>query len=136
MSYFKEGIGSGPGDVFDEKRITISQQIDFPLTTAYRIKGLSEEVNAMQLELAAAEREITSEVKSFYIEVLYAISLQKSRQNQLKLTQELYNAVFTKYETGMANGLDLANAELRLDEAKNDFDQSEWILHRGTLRSV
>ena len=131
VSYFKEGIGSGPGDVFDEKRITISQQIDFPLTTAYRIKGLSEEVNAMQLELAAAEREITSEVKSFYIEVLYAISLQKSRQNQLKLTQELYNAVFTKYETGMANGLDLANAELRLDEAKNDFDQSEWILHQA-----
>lgn len=131
ISYFKEGIGNGPGDVFDEKRVSVSQKIDFPLTTAYRLKGISEEVNAMKLELDAVEREITANVKSFYVEVLYAISLKKSRQNQLNLAQELYNAVFTKYETGMANGLDLANAELRLDEAKNDLDQSEWILHQA-----
>lgn len=131
ISYFKEGIGSGPGDVFDEKRISVSQEVDFPVTTAYRLKGLSEEAEAMRMELQAAEKEIKAEVKSFYVEVLYALSLQESRQNQMNLAQELYNAVFTKYETGMANGLDLANAELRLDEAKNDFDQSEWFLHRA-----
>src|SRR5680860_736669 len=32
ISYFKEGVASGPGDIFDEKRITVSQEIDFPLT--------------------------------------------------------------------------------------------------------
>lgn len=131
LSYFKEGIGNGPGDVFDEKRISVSQEIDFPVTAAYRLKGLAEEAEAMKLELQAVEKEIKAEVKSFYVEVLYALSLKESRQNQMNLAQELYNAVFTKYETGMANGLDLANAELRLDEAKNDFDQSEWFLHRA-----
>ena len=37
------------GDPFDEKRITVSQEIDFPLTTAYRLKGLSEQVKAVAL---------------------------------------------------------------------------------------
>ncbi|MEE4284923.1 MAG: TolC family protein [Mariniphaga sp.] len=131
ISYFKEGIGSGPGDVFDEKRVTVSQEIDFPLTAAYRLKGISEEVKALEFEVKAIENEIKAEVKSYYIEVLYANYLQKSRQNQLKLAQDLYNAVFTKYETGMANGIDLTNAELRLEEARNDLDQSEWILHKA-----
>jgi cobalt-zinc-cadmium efflux system outer membrane protein len=131
ISYFKEGIASGPGDVFDEKRITISQEIDFPLTTSYRLKALAEEAKALKLQINSRENEIKAEVKSYYVEVLYALNLQKSRQNQLKLAQELYNAVYTKFETGMGNGIDLANAELRLEESKNDLDQTEWILHKA-----
>jgi len=131
ISYFKEGISSGPGDLFDEKRVTVSQEIDFPVTTVYRLKGISEEVKALQLQVTALENDIKAEVKSFYAEVLYALYLQQSRQNQLQLAQELYNAVYTKFVTGMANGIDLANAELRLEEAKNDLDQSEWILHKA-----
>ncbi len=131
ISYFKEGISSGPGDPFDEQRVTISQELDFPLTSAYRLKGIAEDVKALELQITAFEKVVKSEVKSQYIEVLYALYLQKSRENQLKLAQELYNAVYTKFETGMANGIDLANAELQLDGAKNDLDQSEWILHKA-----
>lgn len=131
ISYFKEGIASGPGDVFDEKRISISQEIDFPLTTSYRLKALAEEVKSLELKIVSREKEIKAEVKSKYVEVLYALYLQKSRQNQLRLAQELYNAVYTRFETGMGNGIDLANAELKLEEAKNDLDQSEWVLHRA-----
>ena len=131
ISYFKEGISSGPGDIFDEKRFTISQEIDFPLTTSHRVKGLKEEAKALEYLIISREKEIKAEVKSKYVEVLYALFLQKSRENQLKLAQDLYNAVYTKYETGMGNGIDLANAELKLEEAKNDLDQSEWILHKA-----
>jgi len=131
ISYFKEGLSNGPGDPFDEQRFTISQEIDFPLTTSYRVKALKEEAKALQYQIKAREREIKAEVKSNYIEVLYALHLQESRQNQLKLAQELYNAVYTKFETGMGNGIDLANAELRLEEAKNDLDQTEWTLHKA-----
>ncbi|MCY1721094.1 TolC family protein [Prolixibacteraceae bacterium Z1-6] len=131
FSYFKEGIGSGPGDVFDEKRFTVSQEIDFPLTTSYRLKGIKEEVKALEYRILSREKEIKAEVKSQYVEVLYALFLQKSRQHQLKLAQNLYNAVYTRFETGEGNGIDLINAELKLDEAKNDLDQSEWILHQA-----
>jgi cobalt-zinc-cadmium efflux system outer membrane protein len=131
ISYFKEGTNNGPGDPFNEQRFTISQEIDFPLTTSYRVKALKEEAKALEYQIKAREREIKAEVKSNYIEVLYALHLLRSRQNQLKLAQELYNAVYTKFETGMGNGIDLANAELKLDEAKNDLDQSDWILHKA-----
>jgi len=131
ISYFKEGISSGPGDPYDEKRITISQEIDFPLTTSYRLKGISEDVKALEFRILSREKEIKAEVKSQYVEVVHAVHLIQSRQNQLNLAEDLYNAVFTKYETGMGNGIDLANAELKKEEAKNDLDQSIWILHKA-----
>ncbi len=131
ISYFKEGISTGPGDPFAEKRFTISQEIDFPLTTAYRLKGLAQELQALRYRVKARENEIKAEVKSYYVEVVYALHLQQSRQHQLDLAQELYNAVYTKFEMGMGNGIDLANAELRLDQAKNDLDQTVWILHQA-----
>ncbi len=131
ISYFKEGISSGPGDAFDEKRITISQEIDFPVTTVYRLKGIEEEVKALEYQIKSIEKSVKAEVKSHYIEILYALYLQRSTKNQLQLAQELYNAVYTKFETGMANGIDLTNAELRLAEAKNDLDQTDWTLHKA-----
>lgn len=131
ISYFKEGIGSGPGDIFDEKRITVSQSIDFPLTSLYRLRTIDEEIKAIEYLIAAREKEIKAEVKSYYVEVIYALRLKKSRENQLRVLQELRNAVFTKFETGMANGIDLTNVELQVDEARNDLEQSDWILHKA-----
>ena len=131
ISYFREGISTGPGDPFAEQRFTISQEFDFPLTTAYRLKGLSQELEALQYRVKARQNEIKAEVKGHYVEVVYALRLQQSRQHQLDLAQELYDAVYTKFEMGMGNGIDLANAELRLDQAKNDLDQTEWVLHQA-----
>ena len=131
ISYFKEGISNGPGDIFDEQRITISQSIDFPLTGIYRIKGLGEEVKALEFNLKNREKEIKAEVKSSYIEIIYALRLQESRENKLKLLEGLHKAVATKFENGMANGIDLANADLQVDEARNDLDQARWILHKA-----
>lgn len=129
--YFKEGISTGDDIPFAEQRIAVSQEVDFPLTTIYRQKAIKEEVRALSYQIQALEREIKAEVKSQYIEVLYALYLQHLRENQVKLASELYNAVYTKYETGMATGVDIANAELQLNQAKNGLDESEWILHKA-----
>ncbi len=131
ISYFKEGISDDPTAPFAEKRMAVTQEVDFPLTAVYRVKAIKQEVEAQQNVILAKEKEISSLVKGKYIEVIYALYLQKSRQNQLNLAQELYNAVYTKFETGMGNGIDLVNAEIQLDEARNDLDQSEWILHQA-----
>jgi cobalt-zinc-cadmium efflux system outer membrane protein len=55
--------------------------------------------------------------------------LKKLRQQQITLAKDLYNAVFSKFETGMGNGIDLINAELKVAEAQNDLDESEKIIH-------
>jgi len=131
VSYFREGIQTGMDELFDEQRIAISQQIDFPLTTVYRLKSAKQSIMSVEYQINALERGIKSEVKSHYIEVLYALYLQRSRNEQLEIATELYNAVYSRFETGMATGVDLTNAELQLEQAKNDLDESEWVLHRA-----
>jgi len=129
VSYMKEGMNGKTADPFQEQRLTISQTVDFPLTTSYRMKALREEVKAMEFAIKAEEREIKVGVKTRYIEVLYALHLQKLRDQQLKLATELYNAVYTQFETGMGNGMDLTKSELQVAEANNDIDDARRQLH-------
>lgn len=129
ISYFEEGINSKAAKPFEERRWTVSQSVDFPLTTIYRLKAVREEGNAIRLRIRAIENEITAQVKSKYIEVLYALHLQGLGRQQKDLANELYKAVYTKFETGMANGMDLANAELQVAEAENTLDEAERLLH-------
>ncbi|MBL7965702.1 MAG: TolC family protein [Prolixibacteraceae bacterium] len=129
ISYMKEGINNKAADPFQEQRWTVSQSVDFPLTTSYRIKGLHQEEKAIEFAIQEEERKLKSGVKSRYVEVIYALHLQKLREQQLKLATELYNAVFTQFETGMGNGMDLTKAELQVAEANNDIDDARRQLH-------
>jgi len=129
VSYMKEGINGKAADPFLEQRLTVSQTVDFPLTTSYRMKASREEGKAMDYTIKAEEREIKVSVKSRYIEVIYALHLQKLRNQQLKLATELYNAVYTQFETGIGNGMDLTKAELQVAEANNDIDDARRQLH-------
>ena len=59
------------------------------------------ELKALQYQVKARENEIKTEVKSRYVEVVYALRLQQSRKHQLDLAQELYritsyNVCYTK----------------------------------------
>lgn len=129
ISYMKEGINQKAADPFQEQRLEISQSVDFPLTISYRVKALRKEAEAMEYSIQAEERQVKAEVKKRFVEVLYALYLQKLRDQQLKLATELYNAVYTQFETGMGNGMDLTKAELQLAEASNDIDDARRILH-------
>lgn len=129
ISYLKEGIDPKADQPFQEKRWTVSQSVDFPVTTAYRIKALREEAKALELNIQEEERKVKADVKARYVEVMYALQLQKLRDQQLKLTTELYNAVYTQFETGMGNGMDLTKAELQVAEANNDIDDARRQLH-------
>jgi len=129
ISYMKEGIDPKASQPFQEKRWTISQSIDFPLTTSYRLKAIKQEEQAMEFSIQEEERKVKTDVKSRYIEVIYALHLQKLRDQQLKLVTELYNAVYSQFETGMGNGMDLTKAELQVAEANNDIDDARRQLH-------
>ena len=131
FSYMKEGINNKAADPFQEKRMTVSQSIDFPLTTTYRLKGIRQEEKAMEFSIQEEERKVKANVKSRYVEVIYALHLQKLRDQQLKLATELYNAVYTQFETGMGNGMDLTKAELQVAESNNDIDDARRQLHQA-----
>ena len=40
VSYMKEGMSGKTADPFQEQRLTVSQTVDFPLTTSYRMKAI------------------------------------------------------------------------------------------------
>jgi cobalt-zinc-cadmium efflux system outer membrane protein len=125
----KEGINNKAADPFQEQRWTLSQTVDFPLTTSYRLKAIREEVKSMDLNIRAEERIVKADVKTHYIEVLYALRLQKLREQQLKLANQLYSAVETQYKNGTGNEMDLTKAELQIAEANNDIDDARRQLH-------
>lgn len=129
ISYMKEGMNNKAADPFQEQRMTISQTVDFPLTTSYRLKAIREEVKAIEFNIEGEERQVKVGVKSRYTEVIYALHLQKLRNQQLKLATDLYNAVYTQFETGVGNGMDLTKAELQVAEANNDIDDARRQLH-------
>lgn len=131
ISYMKEGINNKAADPFQEQRLSISQSVDFPLTTSYRLKALKEEEKALEFSIQEEERKVKVGVKSRYIDVIYTLHLQKLRDQQLKLATELYNAVYTQFETGMGNGMDLTKAELQVAEANNDIDAARSQLHQA-----
>ncbi len=129
VSFMKEGINNKAADPFQEQRFTVSQTIDFPLTTSFRLKGIREEVKGLQFLVQAEERNVKSEVKSQYIEVNYALRLQKLRDEQMKLSTDLYHAVRHRVESGKGNEMDLTKAELQLAEANNEIDDAKRQLH-------
>ncbi len=131
ISYFEEGRSSSAIKPFEERRWTISQTIDFPLTTVYRLKAIKQEVQALDYQIQAQQNGVRAEVKSRYIDVLYALHLQDLSKKQKELADELYKAAYTKFETGMGNGIDLTKAELQVAEAENFQSEAERMLHIG-----
>ncbi len=131
ISFMKEGINNQADNPFGERRYSVSQSIDFPLASIHRFKRLDQEAKAQELKIKAMEKDVTVEVKSHYVAVVYALHLQKLRNQQIQLAKDLYNAVYTKFETGYGNGIDLIKAELQIAEAENDLDESEKILHQA-----
>jgi len=131
ISYFEEGRNSAATKPFEERRWTVSQTIDFPLTTVYRLKALSQEAKALEYQIQAGQNDIRAEVKSRYLDILYALHLQELAKKQKELADELYKAVYTKFETGMGNGIDLIKAELQVAEAENFQSEAERMLHLG-----
>jgi cobalt-zinc-cadmium efflux system outer membrane protein len=131
VSYMKEGINNKAADPFQEQRFEVSQSVDFPLTTSYRLKAIREEEKALEFSIQEEERKVKAGVKARYVEVIYAIQLQKLRDQQLKLATELYNAVYSQFATGVGNGMDLTKAELQVAESNNDIDEARNKLHQA-----
>lgn len=131
ISYLEEGMNSNAAKPFEERRWTVSQTIDFPLTTIYRLKANEREKQSLQFRLKAWEKEITFNVKKQYVEVLYALYFQKLSEDQYQLSEELYKATYSRFETGLGNGMDLTKADLQRAEAQNQLDEAEQMLHQA-----
>lgn len=129
LVFMKEGINQNEPTPFTEQRYSVSQSVEFPVSTVYRLQAAKKEVAVQEQKIKAIEKDLTVSVKSQYVNVLYALHLQRMRDQQIKLANDLYKAVYSRFETGLGNGMDLIKAEIQVAESQNDRDESERILH-------
>ena len=131
FKYAKEGIGEQEGPDFAEQRLAITQNFDFPLTTAYRLQALKKEMKALNLDLEERKRELKTSVKKQYVRILYALYKINLHKQQIELADELYNAAYSRSESGVGNEMEVMKAEIRKAEAKNMLDDAQRLLHQG-----
>ena len=124
ITYTQEGIPNGKPIEFTEKRWSISQEINIPLYSIYRIKAIDEEINSMEMEFEWKKKEIISSTKQMYSKVIYWLEIIRLRDNIKAITKNINDIVSTKLELGRANQLDILNTEIQKMEAVNDLNDA------------
>lgn len=129
ITYFKEGLNDEVSKPFEEQRIAITQSIDFPLKTYYRLQAIGKNIEALKYKEKAVKRQVQANIKTQYVKVLYAKYMQDLRKRQIEINKNLFNAVQAKVEMGEATEMQLTSLEVQLDQAKNKLDLAEKMLH-------
>ena len=121
LSYLREGIGD---DVFAEQRFSISQSVDFPLTSIHRVRQIDTQRDALELQLTATTRQITAEVKKAYTLLLYAQEVVHLREREVRLAVNLTEAAQIRVDVGEASELELIKGEIQRSEANSSLDEA------------
>ncbi len=129
LSYMEEGINRDDNRGFAEQRWTISQAIDFPLTSYFRMSKISEEEEMLRQRLKAACLYLKAQIKSYYTELIYSLEIVHLRTEQLKLANQLYNSAMLRVEAGEASELELMKADIQKAESQNDLDEANRLMH-------
>lgn len=124
LSYMQEGIDYNTNQGFIEKRYGISQSIDFPLTTYFRLKRINHEENALEKAYQQECLNLKAHIKSLYTELMYTQEILHLRESQLNLAVNLQNSALTRVEVGESSQLDLIKAEIQKAEAENDLEEA------------
>lgn len=131
LLYFKEGIEADQPGSFSEKRLAISQSLDFPLRSYFRIKQVGNEQSALEQQLKTEELALDAEVKKSYTTLAFQLEMIHLAEQKVQLAQRLQEAATTRFELGEASELDLMRAEIQLAEAQNDLGTAQKDLHQA-----
>jgi len=122
LSYTREGLGDT--DQFFEQRMSISQSLEQPFSVIQKSKAADWRLKALNKRIEAYGRQLKEDVKMQYIELLYAIHMDSLRAERIRTAEKLREAVEFKFEQGSADKIDVLNARVRLDKAKNEKNNS------------
>lgn len=116
ISYLREGIGNGS---FSEQRWSISQRIEFPLASYYRVKQERSTTESLQLKLTDLKNQVKVNVKTAYAQLAYALQSGNLAGERVQLFQNLREAAQARADMGESSEIDAMQADLQLQEAKN-----------------
>jgi cobalt-zinc-cadmium efflux system outer membrane protein len=116
INYFKEGIGRGG---FTEQRWAVSQSVEFPLISYYRVRQQRSITESFQLKLKDLKNKVKMDVKAAYTQLAYAIQSNNLAGEQVRLFVNLREAAQARADMGETSEIDAMQADLQLQEAKN-----------------
>ncbi len=130
LSYTKEGINDG---VFAEQRYGVTQVIDFPLTSYYKVSQKRTEQEALILELASATRNVTGDVKRAYTDLLFVQELVDLHTQEVRLAAQLTEVANVRTEVGEVSELELIKAEIQGAEARSNLEETQRQFQHARL---
>jgi cobalt-zinc-cadmium efflux system outer membrane protein len=120
-----EQIPTGKGlGAFGERRLAITQSIDFPTNIFFKKKFADNDVNVSRMALSQTRLEVVAEVKRAYFNFLAKRDQLKLAQQNLQLAQEFSDKAKTRFEVGEAPNLEYIRARVGAAQAKNQVSQA------------
>lgn len=129
FGFAREGISSVGPTPFQEQRFTFQQEVDFPLTTYYRLKKQWLEKEALVKACEALKKEVIAAVKSRYVDVLFANNMRDLRKTSFDLSKKMLDAVRDRIGSGSGTYSDQLSAEIGLLNAENSQYEAERDYH-------
>ncbi|SMO52176.1 outer membrane protein, cobalt-zinc-cadmium efflux system [Gracilimonas mengyeensis] len=121
INYFKEGINDG---AFMEQRWSITQGMDFPLSSYYRVKQEKATTESLQLKLDDLRNQVKADVKASYTRLAYTLQSGKLAREQVGLFEDLKRAAQARADMGESSEIDAMQADLQLQEARNSMEST------------
>ena len=131
ISYGREGIGNSSFTSYDEQRIGITQEIEFPTKTSTLNKSINTAIESLELEYKNKTLLLREEIKKLYSELQYGLEMLHLAENEFQISQQLLEAVNLKYTSGEATKTELLKAKIQADEARNSISEATNNMHRS-----
>lgn len=119
ISYFREGIGDGS---FTEQRWAITQSMEFPLSSYYRVRQERASTESLQLKLADLKNKVKAEVKTSYTKLIYALQSGELAREQVELFENMGRVAQARADMGESSEIDAMQADLQLQESRNSME--------------
>lgn len=121
LRYFKEGIGN---QSFSEQRWSVSQSIDFPLSSYFRVKKQKALTHSLELKLQDLKYQVKADVKAAYAQLAFALQSGRLARERVTLFENLHQAAQARSDMGESSEIDAMQADLQLQEAKNGMESA------------
>jgi cobalt-zinc-cadmium efflux system outer membrane protein len=125
FSFLQEGMPSLSDNQFLEKRQSLIQSIDFPLTSFYRYKSNSAGHDAALLQYEQAKRNLRAQVKQAYVNVIHARKMIDLSKQKLAIANELNETAQNRLTAGEASEMEAMRTEISFAQAENDLLNAE-----------
>jgi len=121
-----EGVPTGSGlGQYDERRIAILQEIEFPTNILWRNRLASREVEISKMRYEHSWLEIRAEVIAAYFRYLAARDALSLARERVDLAQQFMDKVEIRRRVGEAPALEVVRAGVELARAQNELQNMQ-----------